>query len=1766
MKHSYRSIQHAFGRAFWALLLFLAFPFWAGAQGVNRNIWLFGDCQPGRAFLSFGAEEQVSAVPLGETSIAGRQPLGRNTVATAINQVTGNLLFYTNGEFVYDGNHNSFGSGNLSGDTGNLQAVAIAVGAFDIDPASTDSYFIFYITPSGDLGFQQIGVTGDVVSRVGTPNNNFRPGVGPAIKLIDNPNVDNASFLFYYSGGELRALDIQGNDPGAWDEQDGLALANAPVQIRYNAEENQVIVVGANNVLTLIDFDPATGELSNARPLTPPGAGTVGGMTFSADGAYLFVSLTNPTTNQGTLRRYNLAAASWDPSVPIGDVSPVPTAVRDIRVGPNGRLYVLYEIQGSDRVKIAELENPEEALVGDFNWVEDRFPGIDFCARMFPTFSTTVSFMPTVEIIAPPGELCSDSPVPLVTRILPLGLQATAFEWTYSDQEGNSETIEDVEHLVVPGGVSAANVTVTFADGTEVTASVSLMLGSAGPEVELQLDEDLVCPCADPSDVENQGVNLAEGLQIDGQDPSPSFEYFWSAYPERGWSTNSDAFVCEPGTYYVLVRRVGETCYGIGEVELRVVNNDDGGVLPSGRNGRWFFGDGAGIDFNDYPLFPTVPGSPRPLDVPELDGLVPEQTVQRIFPNTLPDAVDVFYDISGNVIFYTDGETVWDFFHNALPLDPQVLGAGGAAGGTGTPTLGGDARARQGALIVPYPDPELQQMQTLYYIFTPTVEAPHGVLFHMVDLRRGSPLVTSTLEAPGNVISANNLLFQPGTQQSAAFLGGGRNLVAFKEMGSPNYRLYTLDQDGISVAKRDGTGDFTPGDQEIAGVMQFSIDGQRLGSAYSYRLADGSLQTTIEVFTISGGPGEDDDDANGGNGMNGNGPNGNGGNGINGEDEEDEDEDEEEEDNDPDENLGPDADERNERRNRTQLKLKSTFTVSGEVFGIEFSIPGDRLYVTLDGNIEEFFLEDQDVSNEDATPPSFIDAFNEAENVTTFSAAVLSSRTQIESGNFRAIQRSPEQLNQLLVGELGQGAIGVLLEGRFSDIESQFQPDFLTFSKEGTLGNSLPRFRLAGGGGGAAPPELFGDREICLENVTPGVVPITGTATLVLTAFLEDRDDVRWRVRRTFRGQVSTVPVQPDPQMPENESEFFFTFTEPGDYSISLFVKRCEFIFPPLEHRVRVVAPPLILPEQLSFCDDGSDLILRAIDTRFADPNDFSIIWRDVNGIRSTENELILSNPNDVGQYTVEVAAVLSDGTECNPITTQIFVGPPRGLNLGVDQPIICHDGSLRAFPFLGPGPAVSPSVDEGIFRVFEGTSTLGAPVLTLTNANELEIRARDLPGPGLYTVEFEVEDEFAKSSDPAFAPKCIVVLTETFEVLPPPQLEIRTLAAPDCGVSSGEISIEGLDLSAFPTNISFNGRPIRIELDGVDVTSTGTTFGVVPDPAGDVLQLTGFPPGAFSVRTVDLVLDCTFDETVIVPDASQPVNVPNFEVNSIPARCGPDGEDGTLLIQFPPNFTGSFEVRTVATLGGLAPPAPFIGSTVPGSAQASVVRPAGTYIVSFQDADGCFVTAVDAEIENLVGQPIEEAVSFCFATSGNRRLPIPAFIDLMDSTVSAYRWLAANGDTLLSIDPTNLPLDTEFNVPEEGVYTLAIDYPTCTLEVTYTVTDVCELQVNAPNAVRLSGRRTPRGEGKLRDNVVTLATSNYVQEVEVFIYNRWGQLIHVYEYQTQSSEAIHLEEVWDGRVNGEFVPAGTYIMIIILRNRDDNVEKRIEKPLFVIR
>ena len=107
--------------------------------------------------------------------------------------------------------------------------------------------------------------------------------------------------------------------------------------------------------------------------------------------------------------------------------------------------------------------------------------------------------------------------------------------------------------------------------------------------------------------------------------------------------------------------------------------------FSQGEANNWYFGNNAGITFSTSP--------PSAIS----DGQL-----------TTNEGCSSISDSSGNLLFYTDGRTVWDQNHNIMPNADYF-------GGTG---LNGDPSSTSSGLIVPNPSDD-----DIYYVFT--VDEPH---------------------------------------------------------------------------------------------------------------------------------------------------------------------------------------------------------------------------------------------------------------------------------------------------------------------------------------------------------------------------------------------------------------------------------------------------------------------------------------------------------------------------------------------------------------------------------------------------------------------------------------------------------------------------------------------------------------------------------------------------------------------------------------------------------------------------------------------------------------------------------------------------------------------------------------------------------------------------------------------------------------------------------------------------------------------------------
>ena len=100
------------------------------SQGFNENEWIFGSCETGDSnYLSFGKGGTATLQSLPNSVL-----LGKNNSAIAIDPITGQPLFQTNGELVYDFSQAPI-EGSAPGLNGNVDgSQQVATGFLEYDP------------------------------------------------------------------------------------------------------------------------------------------------------------------------------------------------------------------------------------------------------------------------------------------------------------------------------------------------------------------------------------------------------------------------------------------------------------------------------------------------------------------------------------------------------------------------------------------------------------------------------------------------------------------------------------------------------------------------------------------------------------------------------------------------------------------------------------------------------------------------------------------------------------------------------------------------------------------------------------------------------------------------------------------------------------------------------------------------------------------------------------------------------------------------------------------------------------------------------------------------------------------------------------------------------------------------------------------------------------------------------------------------------------------------------------------------------------------------------------------------------------------------------------------------------------------------------------------------------------------------------------------------------------------------------------------------
>lgn len=218
----------------------------------------------------------------------------------------------------------------------------------------------------------------------------------------------------------------------------------------------------------------------------------------------------------------------------------------------------------------------------------------------------------------------------------------------------------------------------------------------------------------------------------------------------------------------------------------------------------WYFGWNAGLDFSSV----ETSGKPTVLS----DGALYTM-----------EGCSVISDETGKLLFYTDGDTVWNRQHQLMP------------NGTG---LHGNQSSTQAALIVPQPDSD-----RYFYIFTTDAQSrPNGLNYSIVDMYAAGGL--------GDVTTKNIQLYIPTTEKlTAVHHANGKDVwVITHKWESDEFYVYLVTEKGLHetpiISRAGSVHEWGGGNANALGQMKASPSGKSIALIIS-------RNRRVEIFDFS---------------------------------------------------------------------------------------------------------------------------------------------------------------------------------------------------------------------------------------------------------------------------------------------------------------------------------------------------------------------------------------------------------------------------------------------------------------------------------------------------------------------------------------------------------------------------------------------------------------------------------------------------------------------------------------------------------------------------------------------------------------------------------------------------------------------------------------------------------------------------------------------------------------------------------------------------
>ena len=302
-----------------------------------NNIWYFGDS----VGLDFNAG--LNPTPLSNSKMWA----GEGCASSC--DYAGNVIFYTNGEQVWNKNHQVMPNGSgLNGSYSSTQSGLVVP-----KPNSPNEFFIFtsdYEGRSEGLQYSIVDMTldnglGDITQK----NIQLVTPVTENLTAIKHGNtVDYWLITHKWNSNEFYSYLVTQNGvqqpvvSAAGGVHNGL-VGNAIGQLKVSPNGNQIAIINRNqDAVEMFTFDNNSGIIGNPYSLTGFSSPGLYGLEFSAKARRLYVTAYSGFANQSHLYQFDLEAGSPaainNSLTTIADFAEV--YIGALQIGPNAKIYL----------------------------------------------------------------------------------------------------------------------------------------------------------------------------------------------------------------------------------------------------------------------------------------------------------------------------------------------------------------------------------------------------------------------------------------------------------------------------------------------------------------------------------------------------------------------------------------------------------------------------------------------------------------------------------------------------------------------------------------------------------------------------------------------------------------------------------------------------------------------------------------------------------------------------------------------------------------------------------------------------------------------------------------------------------------------------------------------------------------------------------------------------------------------------------------------------------------------------------------------------------------------------------------------------------------------------------------------------------------------------------------------------------------------------------------------------------------------------------